>query len=90
MHLACAGKGFTELAEQLVVKYGAAVEALSIKKQTPMHLAAQNGMKEACHKLMHLDAMLDFNDDKDQKPIHLAAQNDHTEVIWRLGMITLR
>jgi hypothetical protein len=38
--------GYSELAEHLVVKYGAAVEALSIKKQTPMHLAAQNGMKE--------------------------------------------
>jgi hypothetical protein len=37
--------GYSELAEHLVVKYGAAVEALSIKKQTPMHLAAQNGMK---------------------------------------------
>jgi hypothetical protein len=30
---------------------------------------------------MDLDAMVDFNDDKDQKPIHLAAQNDHTEVV---------
>jgi hypothetical protein len=37
--------GYSELAEHLVEKYGAAVEALSIKKQTPMHLAAQNGMK---------------------------------------------
>jgi hypothetical protein len=41
----CPKIGYSELAEHLVVKYGAAVEALSIKKQTPMHLAAQNGMK---------------------------------------------
>jgi len=30
---------------------------------------------------MDLDAMVDFNDEKDQKPIHLAAQNDHTAVV---------
>ena len=74
-------KGYTELVECLVNKHGAAIEALTIKKQTPMHLAALSGQLDVCKKLIDLEAMVDFNDDLDQKPIHLAAQNDHTHVV---------
>ena len=74
-------KGFTELTEYLVTKHGAAIESLTIKKQTPMHMASSAGMLETVEKLVELEAMVDFNDDLDQKPIHLAAQNDHTNVV---------
>ena len=74
-------KGNVDLIDYLVSKHGASIESLTIKKQTPMHLAALNGKLEVCQKLMDLEAMVDFNDDLDQKPIHLAAQNDHTDVV---------
>ena len=80
LHFAAA-KGYTELVEFLVTKSGAAIESLTIKKQTPMHHAAAAGMLETIEKLIYLDAMVDFNDELDQKPIHLAAQNDHTNVV---------
>jgi hypothetical protein len=46
-----------------VVKYGAAVEALSIKKQTPMHLAAQNGMKVLYIKTLNKNLTKNLNFD---------------------------
>ena len=76
-----ASKGSVELVEFLINKHGASMEALTIKKQTPLHLAAQHGQLEVCKKLIELEAMVDCNDELDQKPIHLAAQNDHTEVV---------
>ncbi len=46
-----------------MVKYGAAVEALSIKKQTPMHLAAQNGMKVLYIKTLNKNLTKNLNFD---------------------------
>ena len=80
LHFAAA-KGFTNLVDFLITKSGAAIESMTIKKQTPLHLAAASGMKETCKKLIELDAMVDWDDDLNQKPIHLAAQNDHTAVV---------
>ena len=80
LHFA-ANKGFTDLVDYLVNKHGATIESLTIKKQTPMHLAASSGKMETVQKLIDLEAMADFNDELDQKPIHLAAQNDHTDVV---------
>ena len=71
-----ASKGFTALVEYLVTKHGAAIESLTIKKQTPMHMAAAAGKLDTIDKLIELEAMVDFNDELDQKPIHLAAQVD--------------
>ena len=76
-----AGKGFTDLVDYLVTNHGAAIESLTIKKQSPLHLAAAAGMKETCQKLIDMDALVDWDDDQCQKPIHLAAQNDHTSVV---------
>lgn len=74
-------KGYTDLVDYLVTKHGASIESLTIKKQTPMHMAAASGKLETIEKLIDLEAMVDFNDELDQKPIHLAAQNDHTNVV---------
>ena len=73
-------QGFTELAAYLV-QAGATLDGMTIKKQTPMHLAAAAGRRETCQKLLELEASIDSNDDADQKPIHLAAQNDHTDLV---------
>ena len=80
LHFA-AKQGFTDLVDYLVNKHGATIESLTIKKQTPMHLAASSGMSETVQKLIDLEAMVDFDDELSQKPIHLAAQNDHTNVV---------
>ena len=80
LHFAAA-KGYTELVDFLVTKSGAAIESLTIKKQTPLHLAAAAGQLSTCKTLIDLDAMVDWDDDLQQKPIHLAAQNDHTTVV---------
>ena len=74
-------KGFTDLVDFLVTKSGAAIESLTIKKQTPLHLAAASGQHDTCQKLIDLDAMVDWDDDLQQKPIHLAAQNDYLSLI---------
>ncbi|ODM88846.1 Ankyrin-3 [Orchesella cincta] len=80
LHLA-ATKGFTRLCLFLIQTHGAAVDALTLKKQTPLHLAAESGQLEVCRLLMGLRASPDATDDKGQKPIHLAAQNNHADVI---------
>ena len=79
-----ASKGFTALVEYLVTKHGAAIESLTIKKQTPMHMAAAAGKLDTIDKLIELEAMVDFNDELDQKPIHLAAQvgDTHNFALW--------
>ena len=76
-----ANKGNSDLVDYLVNSFGASVESLTIKKQTPMHLAAAAGRGHTVQVLIDMDATVDCNDDLDQKPIHLAAQNDHTDVV---------
>ena len=76
-----ANKGYSDLVDYLVTKHGATIESLTIKKQTPMHMAAASGNLDTIEKLVDLEAMVDSNDELDQKPIHLAAQNDHTNVV---------
>ena len=55
LHFA-ANKGYTILAENLVNRYGASIESLTIKKQTPMHMAAAAGMLETVEKLVDMEA----------------------------------
>ena len=74
-------KGHVKLVDNLVNKHGASVEALTLKKQTPLHLAALNGQLGVCERLLELEASPDSNDEMSQKPLHLAAANDHTAVV---------
>lgn len=73
--------GHGDLIRMLVEKYEATVDAPTMKKQTPLHLAALSGKLEVCKLLMELGANLDFSDEIGQKPIHLAATSDMPEVI---------
>ena len=64
-------KGKADLISFLVKDYGALVDSMNNKRQTPLHSAAQAGMIAACEKLIELEAGVDAYDDMDQRPIHL-------------------
>ena len=61
--------GFNELIHPLVTKHNAAIDATSMKKQTPLHLAASAGKQAACDMLISLGAGVDSTDDFGQKPV---------------------
>ncbi|XP_046610474.1 serine/threonine-protein phosphatase 6 regulatory ankyrin repeat subunit B isoform X1 [Neodiprion virginianus] len=79
LHLA-AMNGYTHLVRFLVQDYSAAIDVLTLRKQTPLHLAAGAGQLEVCKLLLDLGASIDATDDQGQKPIHAAAMNNYSEV----------
>ncbi|XP_058801376.1 serine/threonine-protein phosphatase 6 regulatory ankyrin repeat subunit A isoform X4 [Phymastichus coffea] len=79
LHLA-AMNGNTHLVRFLVQDHGAAIDVLTLRKQTPLHLAAGAGQLEVCKLLLELGASIDATDDQGQKPIHAAAMNNYAEV----------
>ncbi|XP_055708991.1 serine/threonine-protein phosphatase 6 regulatory ankyrin repeat subunit A isoform X3 [Phlebotomus papatasi] len=79
LHLA-AMNGFTHLVKFLIRDHNAVIDILTLRKQTPLHLAAGNGQIEVCKLLLELGANIDATDDLGQKPIHVAAQNNFSEV----------
>ncbi|XP_034945835.1 ankyrin-1 isoform X2 [Chelonus insularis] len=80
LHLA-AMNGYTHLVRFLIQDHGAAIDVLTLKKQTPLHLAAGAGQLEVCRLLIELGASCDATDDQGQKPIHAAAMNNYAEVV---------
>ncbi|XP_014234163.1 serine/threonine-protein phosphatase 6 regulatory ankyrin repeat subunit A isoform X2 [Trichogramma pretiosum] len=79
LHLA-AMNGNTHLVRFLVQDHGAALDVLTLRKQTPLHLAAGAGQLLVCKLLLELGASIDATDDQGQKPIHAAAMNNYAEV----------
>ncbi|XP_061930336.1 serine/threonine-protein phosphatase 6 regulatory ankyrin repeat subunit A isoform X6 [Apis cerana] len=79
LHLA-AMNGYSHLVKFLVQDHGAAIDVLTLRKQTPLHLAAGAGQLEVCKLLLELGASIDATDDQGQKPIHAAAMNNYAEV----------
>lgn len=65
----------------LVQDHNAVIDILTLRKQTPLHLAAAAGQLEVCTLLLELGASIDATDDEGQKPIHVAAQNNYPEVV---------
>lgn len=64
----------------LIQDHNAMIDVLTLRKQTPLHLAAAAGQLEVCRLLLELGASIDATDDQGQKPIHVAAQNNFPEV----------
>ncbi|KAF5306177.1 hypothetical protein FQR65_LT07453 [Abscondita terminalis] len=79
LHLA-AMNGYTHLVKFLIKDHNAVIDILTLRKQTPLHLAAGAGQIEVCKLLLELGANIDATDDMGQKPIHAAAQNNFSEV----------
>uniref|UniRef100_A0A336KKD9 CSON012202 protein n=1 Tax=Culicoides sonorensis TaxID=179676 RepID=A0A336KKD9_CULSO len=79
LHLA-AMNGFTHLVKFLIRDHNAVIDILTLRKQTPLHLAAASGQMEVCRLLLELGANIDATDDLGQKPIHVAAQNNYSDV----------
>ncbi|XP_026463425.1 uncharacterized protein LOC113366088 [Ctenocephalides felis] len=79
LHLA-AMNGFAHLVRFLIRDHNAVIDILTLRKQTPLHLAAASGQLEVCKLLLDLGANIDATDDLGQKPIHVAAQNNFSDV----------
>lgn len=73
--------GYKDLVKFLIRDHNAVLDILTLRKQTPLHLASQNGQLETCMLLLELGASIDATDDLGQKPIHAAAQNNYSEVV---------
>ncbi|KAL1490865.1 hypothetical protein ABEB36_011550 [Hypothenemus hampei] len=80
LHLA-ALNGYVHLVKFLVKDHNAVIDILTLKKQTPLHLAAGAGQIEVCKLLLELGADIDATDEDGQKPIHAACQNNFSEVV---------
>ncbi|XP_066142061.1 serine/threonine-protein phosphatase 6 regulatory ankyrin repeat subunit B isoform X9 [Euwallacea fornicatus] len=79
LHLA-ALNGYVHLVKFLIKDHNAVIDILTLKKQTPLHLAAGAGQIEVCKLLLELGADIDATDEDGQKPIHAACQNNFSEV----------
>ncbi|CAH0702580.1 unnamed protein product [Spodoptera exigua] len=80
LHLA-AMNGYAHLVKFLIRDHNAMIDVLTLKKQTPLHLASASGQIEVCKLLLELGANIDATDELGQKPIHAAAQNNYNEVV---------
>ncbi|KAF8791198.1 Ankyrin-1 like protein [Argiope bruennichi] len=76
-----AGQGHTNVVKLLVDKYGAAIDGLTLSKQTALHLASHQGRFETCRTLLDMGADPNATDNRGQTPLLLAAENDHSEVV---------
>ncbi|KAK3532457.1 hypothetical protein QTP86_018452, partial [Hemibagrus guttatus] len=80
LHLS-AQNGSSHLVQLLIKTYQASTNALSLSKQTPLHLAAASGQLDVCSSLLNLGADITATDIDEQTPLHLAAEHDHSDVV---------
>ncbi|XP_067125162.1 serine/threonine-protein phosphatase 6 regulatory ankyrin repeat subunit B-like [Centruroides vittatus] len=80
LHLA-AKHGYNGIVQHLVADHGAVLDALTLIKKTPLHLAAEKGKLDVCSTLLELNADAHAIDNQGQTPLLLAAENDHPEIV---------
>ncbi|CAM9571834.1 unnamed protein product [Lampetra fluviatilis] len=78
---AAAGAGHAALVLLLARTHGAAVDALTLRRRTPLHLAATGGQLDVCRTLLQLTADVNAADDGGQTALHLAADSGHPSVV---------
>lgn len=80
LHLS-ATNGFVDLTRNLVQKHEALIDAMTLIKQTPLHLAAKAGQIEVCQCLLNMNADVNAVDNEQQTALHLAADSNHAAVV---------
>lgn len=80
LHIA-AQLGYTSMVKQLITEHGAILDAMTLIKQIPLHLAAEKGQLEVCKTLLSLGSDLNAVDNQSQTPLHLAARKNHADVL---------
>ncbi|MFT7811579.1 serine/threonine-protein phosphatase 6 regulatory ankyrin repeat subunit B-like isoform X1 [Arapaima gigas] len=80
LHLS-AQNGSNRLVQLLVKTHLASIDALTLNKETPLHLAALYGQLDVCSILLDMKADVNACDTHGQTPLHLAAESDHSEVV---------
>lgn len=80
LHIA-AKLGYNSMVRQLITEHGAILDAMTLIKQIPLHLAAENGQLEVCKSLLGLGSDLNAVDNQSQTPLHLAARKNHADVL---------
>lgn len=80
LHMA-ARNGYGNIVRQIITQHGAMLDALTLNKETPLHLAAERGQLQVCNILLELKSDANALDNHGQTPLLLAAQNDHSEIV---------
>ncbi|GAU98765.1 hypothetical protein RvY_09868 [Ramazzottius varieornatus] len=80
LHLATM-KGHTEMIHLLVEKHHAAVDVMSMLRQTPLHLAAKYKQPAIFQLLLQLGADPNIQDQNGQTPLFLATALDSVDVV---------
>ncbi|XP_076441047.1 short transient receptor potential channel 5-like, partial [Babylonia areolata] len=76
-----ASNGYNAIVRLLLETHGASIDACSLAKKTPLHMAAQMGQMTVCSTLLDMKADPNATDERGQTPLHLAAGNDHSDVV---------
>lgn len=80
LHIA-AKLGYNTMVSKLVTEHGAILDAMTLIKQIPLHLAAESGQLKVCETLLGLGSDLNAVDNQSQTPLHLAARKNNADVL---------
>lgn len=67
-----------------LIAHGADLNAMTIYRETPLHMAAKNGFNHTTNELLRLGADKNVKDFLGNTPLHWAARHGHTEIVYIL------